>query len=192
MQRLAAEVETVPGEPGVLDTAAAGRADLLGAADPWWVVHTRARHEKALAATLARLGVRHYLPVVRRVRMHGRRRVVVDFPLFPGYLFLAGQGRECEVAWRTRRVARILPVVDQDRFRVELDAIRRVVESERAVGVYPGLREGSRCRVTGGALRGVEGVVVRRGRSCRLLISVTILGQSAVVDIDGMLVEPIG
>lgn len=157
----------------------------------WWVVHTRARHEKALAAALRRQRVAHYLPLVRRVRMHGTRRAVVEFPLFPGYLFLWGRARECEAAWKTRRVAGILPVVDQARFCEELEPIRRIVDHDEVSGVDGCVREGTRCRVVGGALCGIEGVVLRRQRDCRLYVAVTMLGRSVVVEIDGRLLEPV-
>jgi hypothetical protein len=90
-----------------------------------------------------------------------------------------------------RHVARIITVEDQDRFCTELENIYRVVESGEAVDLDPSLREGKRCRITGGSLRGVEGVVLRRHRKSRMYINATVLGQSAVIEVDSALLEAV-
>ena len=159
------------------------------ATNPWWVLHTRSRNEKTVAAALIRQRIQTYLPLVRRQRNYGRREVTTTLPLFPGYLFLCGDLVARDVAWQTRRVAKILPVENQELLKAELRQIRWALESGEPVDLYPALREGSRCRIIGGAMRGLEGVVLRRRRISRLYIAVTMLGQSAVVEIDSDLLE---
>jgi len=181
----------VGGNGGATCCAAANPAWLMGLAGRWWVVHTRVRNEKVVAKTLAREGIPHYLPLVRLQRTYGGRRTTVSLPLFPGYLFMCGDGLAREKAWRTERVARVIAVADQDRLRWELQQIVHVVESGEPVNLFPGLREGRHCRITGGALKGLEGVVLRRRSVSRVYIGVTILGQSAVVEIDSALLESI-
>ena len=58
------------------------------AAREWYAVHTRARHEKAIAARLGEQATEVYLPLHRR-RKKWRNGVhaEVDFPLLPCYLF---------------------------------------------------------------------------------------------------------
>jgi transcription antitermination factor NusG len=36
------------------------------------------------------MDVSHFVPLVRHVRCYGRRKAVVEEPLFPGYVFLLG------------------------------------------------------------------------------------------------------
>lgn len=150
----------------------------------WYVVHTRARNEKATAADLARLGVQHFLPLIRYRRMYGGKRRRVEIPLFPGYLFLCGGRDEREAAVRTNRVAQVLEVSDQDRLKADLQQIYRVVTSDETVDFYPRLRTGARCRVVGGSLSGLEGVVLRRRGPWRVFVGVEFLGQSAELEID--------
>jgi transcription antitermination factor NusG len=157
----------------------------------WWVLHTRARNEKVVALALARRHVHYYLPLVRLERTYTKCRINVMLPLFPGYLFLCGDHDACEKAWETKRVAKILRVEDQGQLRTELRQVCRVLEAGETVDVFRSLRKGRRCRIIGGTLKGLEGVVLRRGRHCRMFLSVTILGQSAVVELDGALLEPI-
>jgi transcription antitermination factor NusG len=180
-------LETRPSEQPALGTAEYA-AQLSGR---WWVLHTRARHERAVALALAQQDIPHYLPLARHGRTYGKHRVHVELPLFPGYLFLCGGASECEAARRTRRVAAILRVCNEEQFRDELQQIHRVVESGIPVCVYPGLRIGRRCRVIAGSLMGLEGIVLKRRSGSRMYISATVLNQSAVVEIDCALLEPI-
>jgi len=159
----------------------------------WCVLHTRARNEKALAVDLDRSGLCYFLPLVQTTRRHGRRRVEVWLPLFPGYVFFAYETDEQRVrALQTNRIATVIEAADQDRLCQELEQIRRALASQRRVALYPGIRKGRRCRVTGGSLKGLEGVVMRRGDTGRIFLDVAMLGQSAVVEIDVTLLEPAG
>lgn len=157
----------------------------------WWVLHTRARNEKVVATTLARQRVQYYLPLVRVERTYAKCRVTFLLPLFPGYLFLCGDRDACEKAWKTNRVAKILRVGNQEQLRNELRQVFLALETGENVDLFKSLRKGRRCRITGGTLKGLEGVVLRRGRHCRMYLSVTMLGQSAVVEVDAALLEPI-
>lgn len=158
-------------------------------AGQWFVLHCKSRNEKALADDLQRCDVGCFLPLARTQRTYGARRAWVELPLFPGYLFLRGGADECEAAWKTKRLANILRVQDQQQLGRELEHIYRVVTSGEPVDLFPALKKGRRCRIVAGSLRGVEGVVLRRRSVSRMYISATVLGQSAMVEIDAALLE---
>ena len=82
-------------------------------------------------------------------------------------------------------------MVNQERLKADLRHIYRVVASEEPVDLYPGIRQGRRCRVMRGPLNGLEGVVLRRRDVSRVYVSVDMLGQSAEVEIDVSLLETI-
>ena len=155
----------------------------------WWVLHTRARNEKAVALELQRANILHFLPLVRHQRRYGGRVRRVEIPLFAGYVFLCGDAHERQLALRTKRVAQVLEVPGQERFRADLRQIQRLVESDEPVDLFPRLQEGSRCRVTSGSLVGIEGTVLRRRGPWRVYVSVEFLGQSAELEIDPTLLE---
>ncbi len=150
----------------------------------WYVLHTRARNEKAVAVDLGRLGIQHFLPLIRYRRTYGGRKRRVEIPLFPGYVFLCGNRADREAALRTHRIAHVLDVPDQARIRDDLEQVHRVVVSEETVDFYPKLRKGARCRVVAGTLKGLEGVVLRRPGHWRVFVGVEFLGQSAELEID--------
>ena len=157
----------------------------------WWVIHTRARHEKRVAATLCERGVEHYLPLVQTERRYGRRVVRFAVPLFPGYVFVHGDDSALELVWKTNRVANVLSVADQAQLKNELDQIGRVLTNGQTVDLYPRLKAGKRCRITSGPLKGIEGVVVRRRSMSRLYIAVTFIAKSAVIEIDAAVLEAV-
>ena len=150
----------------------------------WFVLHARARQEKAVGEDLGRLNIRHFLPLVRYRRIHGGRARRVSIPLFPGYVFMCGRDEDRVAALRTHRVANILFVADQERLKADLGQIQRVVDSNEPVDLFPRLRKGTRCRVIRGTLSGIEGVVLRRRGPWRVYVGVDFVGQSAELEID--------
>lgn len=155
----------------------------------WWVLHTRARNEKALSRELTKANIQFFLPLVVHRRTYAGRVRRVTIPLFPGYVFLCGRPEDRVVALRTNRIAHTLEVPDQDKLRRDLRQIQRVVESDLPIDLYPRLKTGSRCRIVRGTLAGLEGIVLKRRGPWRVYLSVQFLGQSAEVEIDPMLLE---
>lgn len=157
---------------------------------PWWVVHTKARNEKALAASLERLRIGYFLPLVNTRRRYGGHTVWLQLPLFPSYLFLAGEEEDRYATLMTHRAAAVIRVTDQERLKKELIQIYRLtVSSEATINLYPSLRRGHRCRVVRGSLAGLEGVILQRRDQCRMYVGIEALGQSAELEIDPSLLE---
>ena len=59
-------------------------------ADParWFAVWTRSRHEQVVRTQLDEKGITAFLPTVARWSRWKDRKKKVDFPLFPGYVFV--------------------------------------------------------------------------------------------------------
>lgn len=155
----------------------------------WWVLHTKARHEKALASDLGRMGIESFLPLVKIRQLRAGQRSDVRIPLFPGYMFMNGNWDARYAALNTHRVANVIPVADQTRLQHELGQIRQMVSSEEPIDLSPRICRGRHVRVIKGVLSGLEGVVVRRRDSCRVHVAVGVLGQAAEVEIDASSLE---
>src|SRR5437879_4480246 len=54
----------------------------------WYATYTCAQHEKRVAAELGMREVEHFLPLYSSVRRWKDRRVQLELPLFPGYVFV--------------------------------------------------------------------------------------------------------
>jgi len=156
----------------------------------WWVAHTKSRFEKAFAKELLARGIGYFLPLVEQVTFSGRRRRPARVPLFPGYVFFCGDESARYAAMRTNRLARTLEVPDQCRLINELAAIEMALAHGAQLDPYPFAAVGRRCRVAAGPFRGIEGIVLHRSRTTRLLLQVAVLGQGASIEIDAGLLEP--
>ena len=157
----------------------------------WHLLHTRSRQEKALCETLASKGIAHYLPIANVTRNYGGRKVPVELPLFPGYVFLKGNLDEAYAADRTKRVAGIIRVVDQEKIGWELRNLALALTRSATLDPYPYLRVGVRVEVRSGPLAGIQGVIENRAKRDRLILQVDVLGQATSLEIDGAILDVI-
>jgi transcription antitermination factor NusG len=160
-------------------------------AGEWIVLHVMPRQEKALADDLSVIRVPHFLPLVKTVRYYGRRKVAVDQPLFPGYLFLRGRKEDAFFADRIKRVVNIIPVHDQERLHWELKNLNMALEGQAPMNPFPFLKNGVRVEVRSGPFRGLQGEIEGRTKCDRLLLQVKILGRAVSLELEGALLDVI-
>jgi len=159
----------------------------------WNAVYTRHQHEKLVAESLAGNGFEVFLPTYNVIRQWTDRKKQLSLPLFPCYVFVRSNFERRLRVLSTPGVhflvmfaGRPAPIPD-----LEMDAIRKAVESKLRVEPHPFLRCGDWVRVTSGPLADVEGILVRKKGSYRLILSAELLGKSIAVEIDAFSVKPL-
>jgi transcription antitermination factor NusG len=159
----------------------------------WYAAYTNANHEKRVAEQFAVRSVEHFLPLYASLRRWKDRRVKLELPLFPGYVFvhlaLCDRLRLLQVPGVARLVGcngapTALPTE-------EIEALKKGLACGVCVEPHPFLTVGRRVRVKAGPLVGVEGIVIRRKNRLRLLISLDLIRRAATVDIDAADLEGI-
>jgi len=160
----------------------------------WFAVYTTCRHEKRVAAHLEHRAIEHYLPLYSaHRRWKDGSRVVLSLPLFPGYVFVR-IGRDQRVP--VLEVPGVLWVVGKSGSQptplpeFEVETLRAALDPLR-VEPYPMLATGQRVRIRVGALAGIEGIVVRRKNSFRIVITLELIMQSIAVEVNADDLEPI-
>jgi len=161
----------------------------------WFAIRTRSRHEKVVERHLQGQGIDVFSPVISQIRQWSDRRKVVEAPLFAGYAFV----RICPTPDDRLRVLKTQGVVDLVGGQgqgspipaEQIEAVRAVVASNMPFTQHVFLRVGQRVRVRGGALDGVEGILVSHNGSRNLVISVDSIERSLSIRIEGYQVEPI-
>ena len=98
--------------PPMRTPSTASVADMSG---DWWVAHTKARFEKALAFDLIAKGIGYYLPMVERVKLSGGRKRRLLLPLFPSYVFFCGDSDARYAALATNRLCQAIAVTVRKR-----------------------------------------------------------------------------
>jgi len=157
----------------------------------WHVLHTKSRQEKLLAEELHKADIGHFLPLVRKTQFYGKRKAVVELPLFPGYLFIRGTIEDAYLATRTKRIAKIIEVADQAKIDWELTNLHLALSSQVPLDPFPYLKEGSKVEVRSGPLRGLQGFIESRIGGGRLILQVEMLGRAVSVEVHGATLEPL-
>jgi transcription antitermination factor NusG len=159
----------------------------------WYAVQTRYQHEQLTNQVLANKGFETFFPTFARIRQWKDRKKKISEALFPGYLFVADIAERRGQVVTTPGVCSIvcfanLPALIPNH---EIESIRRAVSSAYPVEPHPSVKQGDRVRVNEGPLSGIEGVLIRKGSSTRLILSIEMLGRAAAVEIDRTCVERI-
>jgi transcription antitermination factor NusG len=149
---------------------------------PWHVAHVRSRQEKVLARTLLEKDVPFFLPQVERVVERASRRFRSYLPLFPGYVFLRGEEPARQIALRSGVAANMIPVDDQELLTAQLEQIRRLQLAGASFEVYEELVPNDVVTIAEGPFRGYTGSVLRSARGDRLVVALSLLRKSFVVE----------
>lgn len=164
--------------------------------DKWYAIQTRARNEKVTADRLQERGVVTFLPLVTEIRRWSDRRKIVTLPLFSCYVFVRLGSDDTEARLRVCRTVGVFGMVTMRGEAVpipeeQIQTLRAVITQQLPWSSHPYLKIGQRVRVRGGALDGVEGVLVSRDKDRSLIISVDAIQRSLAVKVQGYDVEPL-
>jgi transcription antitermination factor NusG len=121
------------------------------------------------------------------------RRVKLELPLFPGYVFvrlaLCDQLRLLQVPGVARLVGfngapAALPTE-------EIEALKKGLACGVRAEPHPFLTVGRRVRMRSGPFEGRQGILLRRRGNLRLVLSLDLIMRSVVIDVDAVDVEPV-
>lgn len=159
----------------------------------WYAAYTCANHEKRVRDQLEERSVESFLPLYETVRRWKDRRMHLQLPLFPGYVFvrmaLADRLRVLQVPSVVRLVGfngQLSALPDE-----EMEGLKKGLARGMLAEPHPFLSVGRRVRVKAGPLAGVEGIVIRRKNRLRLVISLELIQRAAMVEVDAADLDPL-
>ena len=160
----------------------------------WYAAYICANHEKRVAAELGAREVEHFLPLYSSVRRWKDRRVNLDLPLFPGYVFvrlaLGDRLRVVQIPSVVRLVGfGGLPTALPD---TEMEILRSGLSERLRAEPHPFLTVGRRVRITAGPFAGLEGILRRKKTNLRVVVSLELIQRSVAVDVDAADVRALG
>ena len=160
----------------------------------WFAAYTNAHHEKRVKQHLEQRSIEHLLPLYESMRRWKDRRVQLQMPLFPGYVFvrlaLRDRLRLLQIPGIVRLVSfngRPAPLPEED-----IQAIHNCLGYHRLMEPLPYMEAGRRVRVRTGPLQGLEGIILRRKNRTRFVLSFELIMRSVAVEIDETDLIPIG
>ena len=147
----------------------------------WFACHTKPRCEKKFASLLAVEGFSHYLPLVPSVRRYRDQTKRFTKPLFPGYVFTEIPPEIKSRVYQQDLLVRAIWIEDQAGFLRQLEDVKVVVSSGLELSLHPLLKKGTRVKVAGGPLYGIEGIVDDPANPKGVIIAVDVLQQGLLV-----------
>lgn len=176
---------------------------VLGIEGTWVVVECASRHEKALAQSLSDAGFDYFLPLVRTVKISGRKRYVTHAPIpgLNGYVF-AASAEPLETGYLIphdlhqfldshRSVYGLIEVAGgmQAQLVREMNQLHGMILTNPNFGEHFAVK-GRTCRVTSGPFLGMEGVIDESGDGWAIL-PITILGRLVPTRVPVNVLEPV-
>jgi transcription antitermination factor NusG len=151
----------------------------------WYAAYTFPRHEKAVADRLRNIEIEAYLPLYGAVHCWNHRRVKVELPLFPGYVFVRMNILDKAQILGHPGVIRMVDfngkaaVLPDD----EIRQLRTALAMYKAEP-YPFLTAGKRVRIKSGPLVGLEGIIIRRKGTVRLIVLINLIRRAIRFELD--------
>lgn len=138
-----------------------------------------------VADGLRERGIEHFLPLYETVRRRTDRRVILNLPLFPGYLFVRIPLEEKLRILQIPRVVRIvsnssvpLPLPDS-----EIESLQLGLANGAKARPCEYLNKGCRVRLVRGPFSGTTGILLRRKAGFRVVVSIELIRQSFTVEV---------
>ncbi len=157
----------------------------------WCAVYTYPRHEKSVVEHFESKSLEAFLPTFVIESRWKDRRVRLQKPVFPGYVFTRINASQRNKVLSSPGVIRMLcfngmPAPIED---AEIESVKLCLERGTVIGPCPLLGLGDRVRVKSGVLEGLEGHISRRKNDRMLVVPITLIHQSVAIEIDVQLLE---
>lgn len=159
----------------------------------WFAAYTVANHEKRVARQLADRGVPYHLPLYQSMRQWKDRKVRLDLPLFPGYVFVEISLRDQLKVLQIPSLVRLVGFGSRPTALPESDvaAIRMCLQNPGRIEPHLVIATGQHVRIVRGALAGLEGILARKKGISRLVLSVSLIMRAVAMEVDESDVEPV-
>lgn len=163
--------------------------------ESWYAVRTRSRFEKKVLGELKHKNVEAFLPLSTSTRQWSDRRVKIQSPIFPGYVFvrIAASLANRVAVLKTNGVLNFVgprnvgvPIANE-----EIDYVRAIVDHDVVIEPHPYLHAGDKVCIRGGPLDGVTGTLEAINGDKSLVISVNLIQRSLAMRVEGFRVEPV-
>ena len=159
----------------------------------WIAIYTKPRHEKTVLSQFEVKGIESYLPLIRKKHRWSDRMKWVESPIFKSYIFARVELKDNLDVLQTRGVHNIIKF--QNKIAVipdiQITNLRKMIEG----GFDPFPSDyfviGDEVEVTGGPLRGINGIVSRADTSDKLIIKIDAIQHAVAVQIERKYLKPI-
>jgi len=156
----------------------------------WYTLLTKSRFENVVFTNIQKKSIEAFLPKIKKRSTRKDRNMMIDVPLFPGYLFVnIGLDPEEHLSvLKTFGAVRLLGFssgpVAVPLSHIESLKIITGTGSDLIIGAINTIKQGEMVMVIRGPFSGVKGEFLRYKGKERVIVKIETLGQFAGVEID--------
>ena len=161
----------------------------------WYVLHTRSKFENVVYQNLIKKNKNVFLPTIRKRSRRRDRRLFLQQPLFPGYLFIktpVTPAAKLDVL-KTVGVVKLIgnrdiPIpVDPE----VIESLKIIIHANEQVEAVQCLRHGDAVRVVAGPFAGVVGIFLQYQGTERVVVNIDAMGRAASINVSVDDIEPL-
>lgn len=161
----------------------------------WFAVYTGSRSEKAVFKRLQQKGINVYLPLQKKLRVYGRKKRTVEFPLITCYIFVKVSKAEYVRVLETEGVLSFVKI-RQNLISIpeaEIDLLKRVLGEGWEVEQTDTRqwKRGDLVEINQGRLTGIRGKLVDSDGKKLFTIELETLGVGLMIEIDKSLLSKV-
>ncbi len=163
----------------------------------WFVLLTRSNFEQTVHKTIAQKNIESFLPTIKRKSRRKDRSLMIDLPLFPGYLFVksdqapASQLNILKTTGAVRLLGNQSGPVPVPTSQIESLKLLTKIKTDLITGTNLRLEKGDPVMITQGPMAGVRGEFTHHKGKGRVVINIDVLGQYAGVEVEEENVEKV-
>ena len=161
----------------------------------WFALLTRSNFEKKTYDILVQKKIPTFLPKIKRKSIRKDRNLMVEAPLFPGYIFVQSSFKPKDQLNVLKTVGAVRLLGNQNgpipvpEFQIESLRILTNSNVDLISGTSVQLRKGDPVMIIEGPLAGVKGEFIHYKGESRVVIRVEVLGQYAGTEIEKSKIE---
>lgn len=167
--------------------------------EAWYVIYTKPRHEKKVAAELEYLNITHYLPMKKMIREWHDRKKWVEVPVFPSYLFVRIKDQKefynCLTVYGVLKYVRFGKQIAILNDKV-VDDIRRLITHGEDIEDSDGcFKSGQQLVIKDGPLAGISCEVIQLHNKRKILVRIHMLRRNLLMSISAeklVHLQPVG
>ncbi|MCG8683387.1 MAG: UpxY family transcription antiterminator [Desulfobacterales bacterium] len=163
----------------------------------WFALLTRSNFEQTVYSSICKKKIDAFLPKMRKQSRRKDRKMMIEIPLFPGYIFVKSTTASADQLQilKTTGAVRLLgstqgpvPVPEQH---IESLKLLTSAGQDLITGSIVQLKKGDPVMILEGPMAGLRGEFFEHKGHGRVIVKIDLLGQYAGVEVDSENVEKI-
>ena len=161
----------------------------------WFALLTRSNFEQTVYSTIVKKKIEAFLPKIKRKSSRKDRNLMIEVPLFSGYIFVKSTFEAADQLNILKTVGAVRLLGNQSgplaipKSQIESLKILTSANMDLITGANIRLKKGDPVMILEGPMAGVKGEFTRHKGKGRVVIKIDVLGQYAGVEVDGNNVE---